>query len=111
MIPTAAPTINCIGVALKNLALEALNDTTVLQQLTATNLWLTALATLLTAASKKLADTLIQNKGGALPAATPTMGRGRLKNKPVPGQLLLDPQSSGQPKPPECNLRKQGCGT
>jgi hypothetical protein len=56
VIPTAAPTIDCIGKALENLALAALNDTTVLQQLTAANLALTASVTLLTAANKKLTD-------------------------------------------------------
>jgi hypothetical protein len=45
MTPTAAPTIDCIGAALKNLALAALNDTPVLQQLTAANLALTASVT------------------------------------------------------------------
>jgi hypothetical protein len=38
VITTAAPTIDCIGKALENLALAALNDTTILQQLTAANL-------------------------------------------------------------------------
>ncbi len=56
ILPTAAPTIDRIGVALENLALAASNDTTVLQQLTAANLALTALVTLLTAANKKLTD-------------------------------------------------------
>ncbi len=63
MIPTAAPTIDCIGKALENLALAALNDTTILQQLTVANLALAALVTLLTAAKKKLADALVQNIG------------------------------------------------
>ena len=85
MIPTATPTINHISAALKNLALLALNDTTELQQLTAANLLLTALVTLLTAANKKLADALAQNKGGVLPVVAPTMGRGCLTNKPFPG--------------------------
>jgi hypothetical protein len=58
-----------IGKALENLALAALNDTTILQQLTAANLALTASVTLLTAANKKLADALAQSKGGATPAA------------------------------------------
>ena len=62
-----------------------MNDTTVLQQLTAANLLLTALVTLLTAANKKLADAFAQYKGGVLPAAAPTMGRGRLMNEPFPG--------------------------
>jgi hypothetical protein len=55
VIPTAAPTIDRIKEALENLALAALNDTTVLQQLTAANLALTALVTSLMAANKKLA--------------------------------------------------------
>jgi hypothetical protein len=58
VIPTAAPTIDCIGKALKILVLADSNDTTVLQQLTAANLALTATVTLLTAANKKLADAL-----------------------------------------------------
>jgi hypothetical protein len=85
VIPTGAPTIDRIGVALKTLALAALNDTTVLQQLMAANLALTASVTLLMAANKKLADALAQNKGGVLPAAAPTTGRGCLTNKPFPG--------------------------
>ncbi len=56
--PAATPTIDHIGTALKNLALAALNDTTVLQQLTVANLALTASLTLLMAANKKLADAL-----------------------------------------------------
>ncbi len=54
----ATPTINCIVAALKNLALAVSNDTTLLQQLTAVNLLLAALVTLLMDANKKLADTL-----------------------------------------------------
>jgi hypothetical protein len=85
VIPTAAPTINRIGAALKNLTLAASNDTTVLQQLTAANLALTASVTLLTAANKKLVDALAQNKDGAAPAAAPTTGRVCLRNKPFLG--------------------------
>ncbi len=55
VIPTAAPTVDRIGRALENLALAALNDTTVLQQLTAANLAFTASVTSLNAANKKLA--------------------------------------------------------
>jgi hypothetical protein len=58
VIPTAAPTMDLIGKALENLALAAINDTTVLQQLMAANLALTVSVTLLTAANKKLADAL-----------------------------------------------------
>jgi hypothetical protein len=58
VIPTATTTINHIGAALKNLAFVASNNTTVLQQITAANLALTALVILLMAANKKLADAL-----------------------------------------------------
>jgi hypothetical protein len=73
VIPTATPTIVCIGEALENLALAVLNDTNVLQQLTAANLALTALVTSLTAANKKIADALARNKGGAAPAMPATL--------------------------------------
>jgi hypothetical protein len=53
-IPTTAPTIDRIGKALENLALAALDDTTILQQLTAANLALAASVTSLTAANKSL---------------------------------------------------------
>ncbi len=92
VIPTAAPTMDRISKALQNLALAALNDTTVLQQLTAANLALTALVTLLTTANKKLADVLVHNKGGAmLPAAAATLVvapapvMGCSSNRPFPG--------------------------
>jgi hypothetical protein len=57
----SAPTINRIGAAHEHLALAALNDTNVLQQLMAANLLLTALvtSTLLTTANKKLAEALL----------------------------------------------------
>jgi hypothetical protein len=42
VIPTVPPAIDHIGAALKNLALATLNDTTILQQLMAANLALTA---------------------------------------------------------------------
>jgi hypothetical protein len=91
VIPTVAPTMDCIGKALQNLALAASNDTTILQQLMATNLALTVLVTLLTAANKKLADTLARNKGGAMPAAAATLAAapaqvtGRSSNRSFPG--------------------------
>jgi hypothetical protein len=84
VILASAPTINCISMALKNLALAALNDTTVLQQLTAANLLLKALVTLLTMANKKLVDALARNKDVALPAAALTTGGGCSTNKPFP---------------------------
>jgi hypothetical protein len=84
LIPTAAPSIDCIDAALKNLVLAASDNTTVCQQLTAASLALTASVTLLMAASKKLANALAQNKGSVLPAAAPTTGEGCLMNKPFP---------------------------
>jgi hypothetical protein len=85
VIPTAAPTINPISTALKNLALAASNDITVLQQLRAANLLLTALVTSLMAANKKLADALAKNKGIALLTVAPTTGRRCLTDKHFPG--------------------------
>jgi hypothetical protein len=85
VIPTAAPTMDRIGKALENLALAALNDTTVLQQLTAANLALTASVTLLTAANKKLADALAQSKGGTMLVAAPALALAKGCNKPFPG--------------------------
>jgi hypothetical protein len=71
VIPTAAPNTDRIGKALENLALAASNDSTLLQQLTAANLALTALVTLLMVANKKLTDALACSKSGAMPAAAP----------------------------------------
>jgi hypothetical protein len=71
--------------ALKNLVLSASNDTTVLQQLMAANLALTASVTLLTSANKKLADALALNKGGTVPSAALSTGKGCLTNKPFLG--------------------------
>jgi hypothetical protein len=85
VIPMAAITIDRIRKALKNLALAASNDTTVLQQLMAANLSLTALITTLTMANKKLVDALARNKGVTSPAAAPSTKRGHSPNKPFPG--------------------------
>jgi hypothetical protein len=85
VIPTAAPTMDRIGKALKNLALVASNDTTVLQQLSAANLALTASVTLLTAANKKLANALAQSKGGTMPAVAPAPAPAKGCNMPFPG--------------------------
>jgi hypothetical protein len=52
VIPAAAPAIGHLKTALNNLTLAATNDTTVLQQLIAANLALTATITLLTATNK-----------------------------------------------------------
>jgi hypothetical protein len=88
VILSVAPTIDRIGKALENLALAASKDTTVLQQLTAANLALTALVTSLMAANKNLAKALACNKGGAVPvtpAAAPALPKACLVNRPFPG--------------------------
>jgi hypothetical protein len=91
VIPTAVPTMDRIGKALENLALAALNDTTILQQLTAANLVLTALVTSLTVANTKLADLLAYNKGGVAPAtpvtpaAAPAPPKARSATRAFPG--------------------------
>jgi hypothetical protein len=56
--PAPATTIDRLGTALNNLALAVANNTTVLQQLTASNLALSLLVTTLTAANKKLVEAL-----------------------------------------------------
>jgi hypothetical protein len=91
VIPTAKPTTDRIGVALENLALMVLNDTTILQQLTAANLALTASVTLLTAANKKLTDAFAQNKGST--GGGTGSGERLLDDVAFPGELLLDPRS------------------
>jgi hypothetical protein len=88
VIPTATPTMDRIGKALEILALAASNNTTVLQQLTAANLVLTALVTSLTAANKKLADALACTKGGATPetpAAALAPPKARMGTRPFSG--------------------------
>jgi hypothetical protein len=95
VIPTAAPTIDFIGKALENLAPAVSNNTTILQQLTAANLVLTALVTSLTVANKKLADALACKKGGAAPvmlatqAATPAPLKACLAARPFLGNYCL----------------------
>jgi hypothetical protein len=80
--PPPAATINQIGKALDNLALAATNYTTVLHQLTASNLALTTANTALTAANKKLLEALAKKS----PATTPsTPATPRPSNKPFPG--------------------------
>jgi hypothetical protein len=68
--PAPAATIDRLGTALDNLALAAANNTTVFQQLTASNLALSTLVTMLTAANKKLAETLAKAKSTSPPTAT-----------------------------------------
>ena len=58
VLPSPADTIDRLGTALNNLTLMAANDTTVLQQLTAANLSLTATNALFMAANKKLSEAL-----------------------------------------------------
>jgi hypothetical protein len=74
-----------IGEALQNLVLAVSNYTIVLQQLTAANLALTALVTLLMAANKKLANVLVRSKGGVMLAAAPAPAKICSANKPLPG--------------------------
>jgi hypothetical protein len=70
-----------LGTALDNLALAAVNDTTVLQQLIAANLALTATNATLTAASKKLSEALAK-----LQATKPsTPGTPLMSNKSFSG--------------------------
>jgi hypothetical protein len=85
VIPASTPIIDHICAALKNMVLVASNDTTVLQQLTAANLSLTALVTSLTMANKKLVDAFARKKGVPLLAVAPTMRGGCSTNKPLPG--------------------------
>ncbi len=119
LIPTAAPTIDCIGKVLENFVLAASNDTTILQQLTVVNLALTALVTSLTPANKKLADMLARNKGGAAPttpatpAVAPAPPKARLATRPFPGDHCWThgQWSQSQSDPHKCNLHLQGAGT
>jgi hypothetical protein len=84
--PAPATTIDQLGTALNNLALTAANDTTVLQQLATSNLALSSLVTMLTAANKKLAEALAKAKLTSPPAVTPgTPGPVWSTNTPFPG--------------------------
>jgi hypothetical protein len=86
VLPTPAATIDRLGTVLNNLALAAANDTTVLQQLTASNLAVTTLVTMLTAANKKLAEALAKAKLTSPPAVTPGTPRPAWStNTPFPG--------------------------
>jgi hypothetical protein len=82
VLPAPAITIDCLEVALDNLALAAANDTTVLQQLTAANSALTTSNASLTAANKKLSEALAKVQGAPAPG-TPRLPR--TVNKPKPG--------------------------
>jgi hypothetical protein len=81
-----AATIDPSGTALTNLALVAANNTTVLEQLTASNLALSTLVTMLTAAKRKLAEVLAKEKQPSSPAAMPGTPRPAwFTNMPFPG--------------------------
>jgi hypothetical protein len=84
-LPAPAATIDRLGTALVNLALAAVNDTTVLQQLTAANLALTTSNATLTAINKKLSEAVAAM--GPAPAVTlgTTPGIQRPAEKPKPG--------------------------
>jgi hypothetical protein len=84
--PSPAATIDQLGTALDNLALAAAKDTTVLQQLTASNLALSSLVTMLTAANKKLAEALAKAKPTSPLAAMPGAPKPvQSTNTPFPG--------------------------
>jgi hypothetical protein len=84
--PAPAATIDQLETALDNLVLAAANDTTVLQQLTASNLALSSLVTMLTAANKKLAEALAKAKPTSPLVATPGAPKPvRSTNMPFPG--------------------------
>jgi hypothetical protein len=79
-------TINCLGTALANLALTAANNTTVFQQLMASNLAFSTLVTMLTMANKKLAEVLAKAKlTSPLAALLGTPRPARSTNTPFPG--------------------------
>jgi hypothetical protein len=69
--PAPTATIDRLGTALNNLALAVAKNTTVLQQLMASNLALSSLVTTLTAANKKLAEALAKAKPTSPLVATP----------------------------------------
>jgi hypothetical protein len=86
VIPTPAATIDQLGTALNNLALAAVNNTTVLQQLTVSNLALSSLVTTLTAANKKFVEALAKAKLTSPPVALPGTPRPvRSTNMPFTG--------------------------
>jgi hypothetical protein len=85
-LPAPPTTIDQLGTALNNLALAVANNTTVLQQLTASNLALSMLVTMLTTANKKLAEVLAKAKQTSpLVAMLGTPRPVRSTNTPFPG--------------------------
>ncbi len=84
--PAPAATIDWLGTALNNLALTAANDTTVLQQMTLSNLALSSLVTTLTTANKKLVEALAKAKSTSPLAVTPGAPKPvQFTNTPFPG--------------------------
>jgi hypothetical protein len=84
--PAPAATIDRLGTALDNLTLAAAKNTTVLQQLTASNLALSSLVTALTATNKKLAEVFAKAKPTNPLAAMPGTPRPVWStNTPFPG--------------------------
>jgi hypothetical protein len=113
-LPTLAATIDRLGTALNNLALAAANDTTVLQQLTASNLALTTSSATLTVANKKLSEALAKAKVLCPPATTPgarqIWGTASYQQT-FPWELLLDSWPLVQPASHKCDLRWQRRGS
>ncbi len=86
VIPTPAATIDRLGTTLNNLALASANNTTVLQKLTASNLALFLLVTMLITANNKLAEALGKGKLTIPLAAMPGTPRPvQSTNTPFPG--------------------------
>ncbi len=112
MLPEAALTIRQLKMALNNLALTAMNNMAILQQLTAANLALTTPVTRLTVTNKKLVDAAAMVKGGGDSSGDSDNSgkRGTGHANPVPWQLLLDAWASMQQTPHQCHLRQQGHG-
>ena len=85
MLPTDLPaTLDCLEIALNNLALPATNDTAALQQLTATNLALTNSVAALTSTNKKLVDAAATRVPATPPGTGGVPGSGA-PNTPVKG--------------------------
>jgi hypothetical protein len=116
VLPASAPAIGLLESALNNLALAALNDTAVLQQLTAANLALTSSVATLTATNKKLVDVVTRWGGNpaatpaATPVATPAGGGETSKDSSTssPWELLLDSWALQLQGTHQCNLSPQG---
>ena len=77
--------IDCLEVALNNLALAATNNAAVLQQLTAANLALTNTVAALTATNKKLVDTAATRVPATPPGTGGCLPGSGAPNKPFKG--------------------------